>query len=142
MRIQRFVRCALVTMLGMTLLSHPALAAEKKQKVEVTFVSAELIDNQHVGNEWWWGGYVDGEEIEEGDSVTVSVPASGKITLTAEAQEQDKVPEEGSSEATVKLSSLGKNTVKKTLDVTVTENRGRYSGNTATWRFVFEVKKA
>lgn len=142
MRIQRFVRCALVTMLGITLLSHPALAAEKKQKVEVTFVSAELIDNQHVGNEWWWGGYVDGEEIEEGDSVTVSVPASGKITLTAEAQEQDKVPEEGSSEATVKLSSLGKNTVKKTLDVTVTENRGRYSGNTATWRFVFEVKKA
>ncbi|MFP4974269.1 hypothetical protein ACE6ED_02605 [Paenibacillus sp. CN-4] len=142
MRIQRFVRCALVTMLGITLLSHPALAAEKKQKVEVTFVSAELIDNQHVGNEWWWGGYVDGEEIEEGDSVTVSVPASGKITLTAEAQEQDKVPEEGSSEATVKLSSLGKNTVKKTLDVTVTENRGRYSGNTATWRFVFEIKKA
>lgn len=142
MRTQRFVRCALVTMLGLTLLSHPALAAEKKQKVKVTFVSAELIDNQHVGNEWWWGGYVDGEEIEEGDSVTISVPASGKITLTAEAQEQDKIPEEGSSEATVKLSSLGKNTVKKTLDVTVTENRGRYSGNTATWRFVFEVKKA
>ncbi|MFD1773199.1 hypothetical protein [Paenibacillus rhizophilus] len=136
--IKQAVTASLLFMLAFILSAQPLLAAGKTAKVKVTFVSAELVENEHVGNEWWWGGYVNGKELEEGSSVTVS--ATGSIKLRAEAQEQDKYPEDGIADATVKVSSL-KSSINKTLNVTVTENRGRYSGNTAKWRFVFKIKK-
>ncbi|BCG58445.1 hypothetical protein [Paenibacillus sp. URB8-2] len=136
--IKQAVKVSLLFMLAFILSAQPLLAAGKAAKFKVTYVSAELVENEHVGNEWWWGGYVNGKELEEGSSVTVS--ATGSIKLRAEAQEQDKYPEDGFDTVTVKLSSL-KSSINKTLNVTVTENRGRYSGNTATWRFVFKIEK-
>ncbi|MEK3685154.1 hypothetical protein [Paenibacillus sp. FSL R10-2736] len=78
--------------------------------------------------------------IKEGESVTVDVSSTGTIKLLAEAQEQDKIPEEGSATASIKVSTL-KTTQNKSLSVKVVENRGRYSGNTATWKFVFKIEK-
>ncbi|NJJ40180.1 hypothetical protein [Paenibacillus apii] len=138
--VKQAVKAGLLFMLAFILSAQPLFAAGKTVKVKVTFVSAELVQNEHVGNEWWWGGYVNGKELEEGSSVTVSASSSGSIKLRAEAQEQDKIPEDGIANASVKVSSL-KSSINKTLNVTVTENRGRYSGNTATWRFVFKVEK-
>ncbi|AIQ12154.1 hypothetical protein [Paenibacillus durus] len=138
--VKQAVKSALLLMLAFILSSQPLFAAGKTVKVKVTLVSAELVDNEHVGNEWWWGGYVNGKELEEGSSVTVNVSSSGSIKLRVEAQEQDKYPEEGTANATVKVASI-KSSLNKTLNVTVVENRGRYSGNTAKWRFVFKIQK-
>ncbi|MEK5032530.1 hypothetical protein MKY96_13845 [Paenibacillus sp. FSL R7-0302] len=129
-----------VLMLALSLSVQPLSAAGKTQKVKVTFVSADLVENNHVGNEWWWGGFVNGEELEEGDSVTLDLSSTGSIKLRAEAQEQDKIPEEGSASASIKVSAL-KDTQNKSLTVKVVENRGRYSGNTASWKFVFKIDK-
>lgn len=137
---RRMVKLVLVMIFALLVSSQPLLAAGKTQKVKVTFVSAELVENNHVGNEWWWGGFVNGEELEEGDSVTIDASTSGTIKLRAEAQEQDKIPEEGSASASLKVSSL-KATQTKSLTVKVVENRGRYSGNSASWKFVFTVEK-
>lgn len=119
---------------------QPAMAASKLTKIKVTFISAELVENNHVGNEWWSGGYVNGKEIAEGDSVTLSVKPTDTIKLRAEAQEQDKYPDDGAANASVKVSSITKTTT-KALSVTVVENRGRYSGNTAKWKFTFSIQK-
>ncbi|QUL57704.1 hypothetical protein KDC22_15195 [Paenibacillus tritici] len=130
----------LILVFALIISAQPISAAGKTQKVKVTFVSASLAENNHVGNEWWSGGFVNGEELGEGDSVTISASSTGTIKLRAEAQEQDKIPEEGSASASIKVSSL-KETQNKSLTVKVVENRGRYSGNSATWKFVFKLEK-
>lgn len=137
---RRLVKLVVVMMFALLVSSQPLSAAGKTQKVKVTFVSAELVENNHVGNEWWWGGFVNGEELEEGDSVTIDASTSGTIKLRAEAQEQDKIPEEGAASASLKVSTL-KATQTKSLTVKVVENRGRYSGNSASWKFVFKIDK-
>ncbi|WP_199621445.1 hypothetical protein [Paenibacillus alkalitolerans] len=43
-------------------------------------------------------------------------------------------------EISVKVSSI-KKSMGKSLSVTVKENRGRYSGNTAEWKFTFKIEK-
>lgn len=129
-----------VMIFALSLSAQPLSAAGKTQKVKVTFVSADLVENNHVGNEWWWGGFVNGEELEEGDSVTLDLSSTASIKLRAEAQEQDKIPDEGSANTSIKVSAL-KDTQNKSLTVTVVENRGRYSGNSASWKFVFKIDK-
>ncbi|MDT3425123.1 hypothetical protein J2Z22_000636 [Paenibacillus forsythiae] len=138
--VKQAMRAGLLLALAFILSAQPLFAAGKTVKVKVTLVSAELVHNEHVGNEWWWGGYVNGKELEEGSSATVDVSSSGSIELRAEAQELDKYPEDGTAKATVKVSSI-KSSINKALDVTVTENRGRYSGKQAHWRFVFKIQK-
>ena len=120
--------------------SPTSYAATKSVKVTVTLVSAELVENNSVGNEWAIGASVNGKELEEGSSVTLNMKPSGTLKLEALAEEQDKIPDYGSKSANVKLSSFSKST-NKTLAVVVTENRGRYSGNTATWKFTFKITK-
>ncbi|WP_260986493.1 hypothetical protein [Paenibacillus xylanexedens] len=115
-------------------------AAAKTVKVTVTLVSAELVENNSVGNEWAIGASVNGKELEEGSSVTLNLKSTGTLKLEAIAKEQDKIPDYGSKSTNVKLSSFSKST-NKILSVVVTENRGRYSGNTATWAFKFKISK-
>ncbi|ETT36539.1 hypothetical protein C161_08508 [Paenibacillus sp. FSL R5-192] len=120
--------------------SPTSYAAAKTVKVTVTLVSAELVENNSVGNEWAIGASVNGKDLEEGSSVTLNLKSTGTLKLEAIAEEQDKIPDYGDKSANVKLSSFSKST-NKTLSVVVTENRGRYSGNTATWAFKFKISK-
>jgi len=63
------------------------------------------------------------------------------LTIIAYAYESDSVPDMGSGRITIPVSELkkGKNTY--TVEVTVRENRGRYSGNTAKWQFTINITK-
>ncbi|WP_028538636.1 hypothetical protein [Paenibacillus sp. J14] len=122
-------------------LVQPVSAATSTVKLKVTLVRVELVENSHVGNEWYTTALVNGKEIEEGSSVTLKLKSSESLKLKAYAEEQDKIPESGSANATVKVSSVTKD-ITKSLKVKVTENRGRYSGNTAEWKFTFKVQKS
>lgn len=122
------------------LLVQPVAAADKTTKFKVTLVSVELAENNHVGNEWETTAYVNGKKVQEGKSITVSLKATDSIKLKAYAEEQDKIPESGSATIAVKASSVTKAT-NKVLKVVVTENRGRYSGNTAEWKFTYKLQK-
>jgi hypothetical protein len=128
-------------MLLALLLTQPASAAGKTMKVKITFVSASLDENNHVGNEWLSGAYVNDKPIDEGGSVTMTLKSTDTIKLRAEAEEQDKYPDDGEAEISMKAASVTK-VMTKTLRVTVVENRGRYSGNTAAWTFTFKLQKA
>ncbi|MWC28062.1 hypothetical protein [Paenibacillus sp. MMS18-CY102] len=138
--IKKFFTLGLCLIALLATTTNHTLAASTKTKIKVTFVSADLVSNNHVGNEWWWGGYVNGKEIQEGDSVTLSLNSTDSISLRAEAQEQDKYPDDGVAKSSVKVSSITKAT-NKSLNVTVVENRGRYSGNSAKWTFKFKIEK-
>lgn len=120
--------------------TQPLSAASKTIKIKVTFVSAEMTENNHVGNDWYVGASVNGKEIEEGSSVTLNLKSTDSVKLVAEAEEQDKIPDTGSADSTIKVSSITKK-LSKTLNVKVVENRGRYSGNVAKWKFTFKIQK-
>ncbi|QTH45742.1 hypothetical protein J4772_15755 [Cohnella sp. LGH] len=115
-------------------------ATAKTTKIKVTLVSVELVENNHVGNEWYTAGYVNGKEIKEGSTVTLNLKSSESVKLKAYAEEQDKIPDVGTANLSIKASSISK-TMNKSLTVKVKENRGRYSGNTAEWKFTFKIQK-
>ena len=117
-----------------------SVAAPKTTKIKVTLVSVELIENNHVGNEWYTAAYVNGKEIEEGSTVTLNLKSTESVKLKAYAEEQDKIPDVGTANLSIKASSVSK-TMNKSLKVKVKENRGRYSGNTAEWKFTFKIQK-
>lgn len=116
----------------------PALAASASGW-NVKLVSVQLVKNEHVGNEWYYTASVNGKEVEEGSSVTLKNVSS--INLYAYAEEQDKIPDEGKAQKSIKVSTLTKKTQLVEMKVTVTENRGRYSGNQALWKFTFQISK-
>ncbi len=96
--------------------------------------------NNSVGNDWSIAASIDNKKIYIGDSIEIS--GKNKITIKAEAVENDKYSDYGSKTTSVNLSDVSTNKSKiVTLSVTVTENRGRYSGNTAKWIFEFEISK-
>jgi hypothetical protein len=100
----------------------------KKNFGTATFVSAIMISNNHVGNEWSYSVKVNGKVLNELGSISLV----GNDSLSIEVVEHDSIPDIGSLNTTI-----NKNT--KNVDVNVIENRGRYSGNSATWRFTFNV---
>ncbi|MBB3125805.1 hypothetical protein FHS19_000459 [Paenibacillus rhizosphaerae] len=116
----------------------PALAAAGSGW-NVKLVSVQLVENEHVGNEWYYIASVNGKEVEEGGSVAFKNVSS--INLYAYAEEQDKVPDKAKAQKTIKVSTLTKKTQQVEMKVTVTENRGRYSGNQAVWKFTFQISK-
>lgn len=133
------LRILLVLSLFSVLFLQPVSAATKTIKIKVTLVSVELVENDHVGNEWYTSASVNGKEIEEGSTITLDLKKTDSVKLKAYAEEQDKVPDVGSSNSSIKVSSVTK-TINKSLKVTVTENRGRYSGNSVEWEFKFKIQ--
>lgn len=92
-----------------------------------------------MGNDWGTSATVDGEELSWGDTITFEKASTIKIKCVAE--EYDKIPDVGSATLKIKLSDADEGDQEYTQEVTVRENRGRYSGNTATWVFKFGVTK-
>jgi len=136
----KWMKAAVLFFLAFAVVVQPSVAAAKTVKLKVTLVSVRLVENNHVGNEWYTAGYVNGKEINPGSTVTLNLKPTDTLTLKGFAEEQDKIPESGTSSAKIKVSSV-KTALSKTLKVTVTENRGRYTGNTALWEFVFKIQK-
>lgn len=74
------------------------------------------------------------------NTVTLSLKPSASLKLQAYAEEQDKQTDVGTGNASIKVSSVSK-TINKSIQVSVVENRGRYSGNEAVWKFTFKIQK-
>lgn len=137
---EKAMKALAVGFLLFTLIIPPATAASKTVKVTVKLDRIELVSNDHVGNDWYTTASINGKEIQEGSSITLNVKSSDSLNLKAYAEEQDKVPDIGTKSASVKVSSISK-TLTKSLVVKVVENRGRYSGHSAEWKFVFSIQK-
>jgi len=97
---------------------------------KVTVQSITLVKNDHVGNSWTKTVKVNDKTLSVGKEYKFS---TSKLKAYAKIVENDKVPDIGT-----KTVSLVKGKT-NTFDVTVTENRGRYSGNKAIWRIKIKV---
>lgn len=138
--LKKWAAAFMILTLVLAVVSPTSHAAAKSVKVTVTLVSAELVENNSVGNEWAIAASANGKSLDEGSSITLNLKSTDTLKLKAVAEEQDKIPDVGSQTLNVKVSSITKS-VNKTVEVVVTENRGRYSGNTATWEFKFKISK-
>lgn len=117
----------------------PAPGAEKF-KVTISY-SAKMASNDHVGNSWTTYIEVGDTTIKKGKSAKVEVTGEDTIKIICNAIENDKSPDFGDATIEIPVKDLkkGKNTFK--ASVTVTEDRGRYSGNLAEWIFTVTAKK-
>ena len=136
-------KASAILLLGSTLLlsSHPTPMYAASSTYSVTFQQARLLSNDHVGNEWSIAAQVADQAISEGKTMNVKVDSSGSIKLYAYVVEEDKIPDEGENTKTIKVSSISSKGTTFKVNVTVTENRGRYSGNEAVWEFTYKIKK-
>lgn len=137
-------KASAILLLGSAILlssTQPAPVYAASSTYTVTFQKATLVSNDHVGNEWAIAAKVADRAISEGKSINVNVDSNGSIKLYAYAVEEDKIPDEGSNTKTVKVSSVSSKGSTFKVNVTVTENRGRYSGNEAVWEFTYKIKK-
>jgi len=93
-----------------------------------------LIRNDHVGNEWVFDFQVGKERFPFDEAVQIEVP--GKIRLQFSATEIDKYSDFGRKDLEIDIFSLNLNQEYfSEIDVVVIEDRGRYAGNRAAWRF-------
>lgn len=102
---------------------------EEKPKI-ITLISALMIENNSVGNDWSYTVKINGKILNIGDSLKITDKV---ITANITVIEADSRPDEGFKNENLKI---GLNE----FDILVTENMGRYSGNTAKWHFKIEVK--
>ncbi|MNC67084.1 hypothetical protein D3C75_1175500 [compost metagenome] len=73
--------------------------------------------------------------------MVLDLKTAESVKLKAYAEEQDKIPDSAEMSVSIKASAVTTTMITKAVKVTVTENRGRYSGNTATWKFTFKLQK-
>lgn len=104
---------------------------------EITY-NAKLKQNNSVGNEWGYGIKYNDQSIKSGCTITKTAIAA--MEITAFAIEYDSYNDRGSADVIFGFLEVGE---KETQNVTVTvrENRGRYSGNTAKWVFEITVER-
>lgn len=93
-----------------------------------------LSYNNSVGNEWGYGVKYNGEYVESGSRVEVSDTLL--VDITAYVVEFDSYNDYSSKTVSFKPLCIGEKNSKE-VTITVRENNGRYTGNTAQW--VFEI---
>ena len=100
-------------------------------------VSSRCVSYNSVGNEWGTYFSVNGSQINSGD--IVSVKRNSNLSVYTEVIEYDNIPDvgRGSYKFTV-TPEYFEDGVVVTQTIYVQENRGRYSGNVATWEVEYE----
>lgn len=116
-------------------------AASTDVNLSVTLDSITCLSNNHVGNEWAFGFTANKTAVSSGSTIKLNAKSSDSIAISAKATEEDTYPDTNTKSLTIPVSKLKEGGNTYSLNVTVTENRGRYSGNTATWKFNFNIKK-
>ena len=115
--------------------------AASKTKFTVT-VKAEMKSNKSVGNDWYFSHKFNGTEyFKKSNKDTISLAQGDTLKIATEVLEDDSYPDIGTKETEKKISA---NDIKKGFEVvvtvTVTENKGRYKGNSAVWEITYTFK--
>ena len=122
------------------LLSYPP---DDQISVEITYDIKRVKSTGSIGHEWTYQHFINGQEFENGE--TVSVNAKSLFSITSRFIEHDDINDIG--ETTSKQYRYSQNkTYQKTLtisqDVHVVEEGGkRYAGSTADFNVVYTLKR-
>jgi len=105
----------------------------------VKLFSVTVNDPNHVGQtgDWYYLSKVNGITINCNESKTIET-IDEKIRLDLKVYEKDKVADCESLTKEYLYNEIKNRRIK--LIVTVTENRGRFSGNSAKVEFIFDIK--
>ncbi|GEM_PF-1150237 len=111
----------------------------------VNLTALDLVYNDSVGNDWSFAVEINDARIAVSGPTQIfqdQFEGTLELKIRAIAQENDSVPDVGSSSETITIECPETQQVEEmlTLEVRVRENRGRYAGNTALWRFDFSIK--
>jgi hypothetical protein len=131
----------LTTIIMVLCISIPVQAAPTTYRVTVKYQAVSLVYNNHVGNEWSKIVKYNGKNVSLGSSLAKQLKNTDKMVITCTATEKDKYPDIGSVTISLNVANLKKGTTTFVKNVIVTENRGRYSGNKACWKFTIVVNK-
>lgn len=96
----------------------------------------KIISNNCVGNDWSFTYTHDGQTIKSGYRITQPFDIFSFQSIDVEVREKDKIDDVGAGTLTVAICEIGSG---KT-EVTVTENRGLFKGNTAVWEISCQVE--
>ncbi len=112
-----------------------------QSSLSLTYVDAELILNQHVGNEWTHSVWLNGNPLERGRAVRLEPVNRYELSVAVE-ETNEKYIDDGHTTRVLTADLLQKALTDESfyLDVTVTEGNGRYAGGRAVWRFYFSLK--
>ncbi len=98
-------------------------------------ISASLRHNNSVGNDWRKVYTCEGSTISSGKRWTVPLDTVKTVVIDATITEGDKWPDVGSGSLSVDLVDG----FESSTSITITENKGRYKGNTAEWEITCSV---
>jgi uncharacterized protein YraI len=106
------------------------------KKMTVT-ISCDCSNYNHVGNSWSEYFSINGVKVASGDKIDVVLGET--ITIYSKITESDKKPDAGSAKDEIEVTqAFFDSGYTLTQKVGVTENGGRYSGNTATWTVIYK----
>ncbi len=100
-------------------------------------ITAELVTNDSVGEEWSKRYMCEGEVVYSGQLWTVPHGTIKQMEIETVITERDKCPDVGSGRLIVEL----QDGVMVSTVITVRENYGRYSGNIAKWDVTCRVER-
>lgn len=110
-------------------------------EVSITLNSLYMEYNYSVGNEWGYGFSVNGVEFNRGSTHKFTVDPDESLVIEAAMTEYDKISDNGYNRVYYTSEELkNKNDFSDLIEVRVKENRGRYSGNSALWKFKYSIK--
>lgn len=124
------------------LLISTSLIIFSQEKLEIQLVSISNISNNHVGNEWSHDVTVNEKTLTHYKSLNFKRSETKTLSLKVNCSEaDDKYPDYGSNTKIIDLSTIDlSNEYLFAIEVTVTENGGRYKGNKAKWEYSFKIK--
>lgn len=99
-------------------------------------ICERILYNNSVGTDWHTVYSCDDSYITSGQRWTVPLDTTKTITIDATITENDKWPDISTSILSVVLSDA----FETSTSITVTENKGRYKGNTAVWEITCQVE--
>jgi len=105
-------------------------------------LNVDMVSNNSVGNSWLFEGNINGNKITSGQTIKFNTSLAKEINVSAKAIESDSIPDAGTNSTRFSVNNLRtQNVATIPVEVTVRENRGRYSGNTARWKFSFKLER-
>lgn len=108
------------------------------QKFKITWQHA-LIENDHVGDEWYYDFRINGETFKSGSTIVLDPESSLVIQYWIEEYDESGSDTGYYSETIPYSNDLCKNGYTISTSVDVRENGGRYSGNYACWSLTVKI---
>lgn len=115
--------------------------AQGAKRVQVELLSIDKYINTHVGHEYEYYATINDKEIRIGDTRDNIVFRGYHLGISCFAKDVDPYFDDTSyNEKLYSWKELNDGTFKIKIRVIVTENRGRYSGETSTFDFNFKMQ--